>query len=585
MNAEKKVCQNCHQNFVIASEDFNFYKKIDVPPPTWCPECRMMRRMAFWNEHNFFKKLEKRTGKEIFSMWPSEAPNEIYERDYWTSDEWDPKRYARDIDWSRPFLEQLRELQLAVPWAARAVQRMVNSDYSNNAADLKNCYMCFNADMSEDCMYGVGLNRMKSCIDFYQANHCELSYDFHGCANCYQCAFIAECSDCRDVWLSYDCRDCSDCFGCVNLQHKQYCIFNVQYTKEEYAAKLKEMNLGSYTSLRQLTKQFNAFMLQFPRKFSHGFQNKDSVGEYLYNSKNTKYSYLALNCENVKFAQNMALGLKDSYDYTNWGNNSELMYETIACGEYDQKLKFCWECWPSCQDLQYCMTCRSSRNLFGCVGLKRAEYCILNKQYTKEEYEALISKIKKHMDEMPYTDRKGRVYTYGEFFPLEFSFVGANESAVVDFMEMDKARALTNGMRWSEVNPKEYQVTTQSANLPDSISDTPADITKQVIACADCKRGYRLLPTEVEFLKRFSIPLPRKCHNCRFRDRIKARNLPKWFRGSCQCLGATSRNGVYKNIASHSHGSDACRNEFETPYAPDRPEIVYCEQCYQQEVV
>ena len=29
---------------------------------------------------------------------------------------------------------------------------------------------------------------------------------------------------------------------------------------------------------------------------------------------------------------------------------------------------------------------------------------------------------------------------------------------------------------------------------------------------------------------------------------------------------------------------EACENVFETSYNPDRPEIVYCEKCYQQEV-
>ena len=27
-----------------------------------------------------------------------------------------------------------------------------------------------------------------------------------------------------------------------------------------------------------------------------------------------------------------------------------------------------------------------------------------------------------------------------------------------------------------------------------------------------------------------------------------------------------------------------CKKEFETSYAPDRPEIVYCESCYNKEV-
>jgi hypothetical protein len=29
---------------------------------------------------------------------------------------------------------------------------------------------------------------------------------------------------------------------------------------------------------------------------------------------------------------------------------------------------------------------------------------------------------------------------------------------------------------------------------------------------------------------------------------------------------------------------EGCNNTFETSYAPERPEIVYCERCYQGEV-
>ena len=43
--------------------------------------------------------------------------------------------------------------------------------------------------------------------------------------------------------------------------------------------------------------------------------------------------------------------------------------------------------------------------------------------------------------------------------------------------------------------------------------------------------------------------------------------------------------GLYKNFVDHSHGARHCPNEFETSYAPDRAEIVYCESCYQVEVV
>jgi len=49
MGTETCSCANCKAQFVIEPEDFGFYEKIKVPPPTWCPECRMIRRFSFIN--------------------------------------------------------------------------------------------------------------------------------------------------------------------------------------------------------------------------------------------------------------------------------------------------------------------------------------------------------------------------------------------------------------------------------------------------------------------------------------------------------------------------------------------------------
>lgn len=545
----------------------------------------MMRRLVFWNEHNFFKKVENRTGKEIFSAYPPEAPREIYERDYWWSDAWDPLSYGQEIDWNKPFLAQIHELELKVPMPARSIIRSVNSDYSNEAADIKNCYLCFNADQSQDCMYSIGMLQLKDCVDIFRATNCELSYELFGCFNCYQCFFSSLCTDCRDVWLSYNCEDCNNCFGCINLKHKQYHIFNEPYSKEEYFAKLKEMNLGSFRGLSELKGKFEEFSLKFPRKFMVGLKNQNVTGDYVRNSKNTKYTYAAKDCENVKYGQSILMGAKDTYDYTNWGNQVELTYETQSVGEKVQRIKFTYQSFDGASDMEYCVYCPSSTNLFGCVGLHKKQYCILNKQYSKEEYEEFVPKIKKHMDDMPYVDKRGLVYKYGEFFPPEFSPFAVNESTVMDFMKMDKEKAEKYGLLWREINPKEYQVSIKTAELPDHISEVKDEIVKEVIGCSKCGLGYRIVATELEFLRRFGIPLPRMCFNCRHARRVNLRNKPRWYSGHCQCTGVRSSNGAYSNAAAHFHENQPCPNTFETTYAPERPEIVYCEQCYQAETV
>src|SRR3989338_8618874 len=100
MNAENRTCQNCKASFEIDASDFDFYKKIDVPPPTWCPQCRQQRRLAWRNDWHLFRKKDEISGNEIFSFIPPESPVKVMDREHWLSDAWDPFAYARDYDFS-----------------------------------------------------------------------------------------------------------------------------------------------------------------------------------------------------------------------------------------------------------------------------------------------------------------------------------------------------------------------------------------------------------------------------------------------------------------------------------------------------
>src|SRR3989344_4892159 len=118
---ETRKCQNCHREFDIQPEDFIFYEKISVPPPTFCPECRMIRRFMFRNERRLFRRKEEISGKEIFSSFPASAPIKVYEHDYWWSDKWDPLESGREYDFSKPFFAQFIELFRTAPLFSRSV--------------------------------------------------------------------------------------------------------------------------------------------------------------------------------------------------------------------------------------------------------------------------------------------------------------------------------------------------------------------------------------------------------------------------------------------------------------------------------
>src|SRR3989338_5965938 len=229
MASETKQCQSCKANFLIEPDDFSFYEQMHVPPPTWCPQCRMERLMAWFG----YRILYKRDG--LITFWHPDSGHQIMDQKTWHSDAWDPKSYGREYDFNRPFFDQWGELFKAVPKPALQTQysTMINSDYCNGASDCKNCYLCFKFDRAEECGYCNSCSYLKNCFDISWSNRAELCYECVNLERCYQVFFSQDCSDCHDVWYSRDLVCCSNCYGCINLRNKNYCIFNEQYTRDE----------------------------------------------------------------------------------------------------------------------------------------------------------------------------------------------------------------------------------------------------------------------------------------------------------------------------------------------------------------
>lgn len=595
MNSENKTCQNCKRDFVIDPEDFGFYEKMQVPPPTWCPECRLQRRLMFRNENFLYKCKSAFSGKEIFSMHPEEGNTKVYENEAWFSDQWSPLSYGKEYDFSRPFFEQLKELFQEVPIFALSVIRGVDSPYSNNFDGYKNCYLVFNGNFCEDCMYSVTLSHSKNSIDLTASSKCENCYEGFWLDSCNNTFLSIQCSDSFNMWFSKSCVGCSDCFGCVNLRNKRYHIFNKPYTKEEYVAKLREFNLGSYLSMVKLQQKAEEFWLQYPVKYMQGLKNTNTTGEYIYNSKNTRNSYLVREAENVRYCQYMEIGpLKDCYDYTVWGSGAELLYEALNTGLGAYGVKFGDECWPEVRDTEYSLYCQSSSNLFGCVGVRKKEFCILNKQYSKEEYKKLRAKIVEHMNAMPYVDGKGRIYKYGEFFPPMLSPFPYNHTPAHEHFPLTKEEALQENCFWKESEDKGYTVSMKASELPDAINEVPDSIANEIILCEDweeneaaarahnCTKAFKILPQELLFYRRFNLPLPRKCYRSRHNDRLAHRHSVRLYERQCDCKGGGAKS--YKNVSRHAHRDLPCPQTFQTAVSLEKPDIVYCENCYQAEV-
>ena len=566
------VCQNCKGQFTIEPDDFGFYEKIKVPPPTFCSECRYIRRLLDRNEYNFYKRKCDATGKSIISIYREDQPFPVYDQEYWKSDAWDPKQYGRDFDFSRPFFEQYEELRWVVPHLAMVNSGSVNSEYTNQANNNKDCYMLVTSGTNEKCMYGSWNDYSFFCSDCYMINKCQFCYESINMTNCSHCAWSQDLADCVNVYFSNDCRSCIDCFGCVDLRNKTNCWFNEQLTKEEYAQRMQDFRWDRQ-SIQEAISKLRKLRLDFPVKYFHGFQAKNFTGDYV---ENVERARIVLNCRENKdtaYMQDACFKTSDCRDCTEI-IDGELSYE-IQGVEAPYRSMVARSCHNSIIDSYYCDMCFGISDCLGCFGLKKSQYCILNKQYIKEEYLKLKEKIIEHMQETK---------EWGEYFPGNVSPFAYNESMAQDYFPLTKEEALKAGYKWYDRPPREYEPTLLTKDLPQTFNETSEGITEEIIQCSSqnsteekkkyplCTTAFNMTPLELVLYKKMKIPIPEKCFPCRRQDRFTLRNPRKLWHRQCMC------------DKKHANHEGHCEVKFETSYAPDRPEIIYCERCYQQEV-
>jgi hypothetical protein len=370
------------------------------------------------------------------------------------------------------------------------------------------------------------------------------------------------------------------------LRNKSYCIFNKQYDKEKYKTELEVMKLHSWSGVQKVRALAEELWRKSPVKYQHRVQVSHSEGDYLYNGTELHNCFFVGTAQNMRHCQSVIYPPnRDGMDITS-SDNTELAYETLCCGLGAYKTLAIVDC-TNTNESAYSINCRNVNNVFGCVAIRSKDYCILNKQYSKEKYLELLPKIKKHMNDMPYIDAQGRVYKYGEFFPFDMSSVGYNQSQAFEYFPISEEEAKEHGYRWKTPEERKYNITTKAQDLPDSIADVKDSILEEIVQCEhqeknqhsfgcdiDCATAFRITKQELDFYRRMNLPLPRLCFNCRHVDRIKWRNVPALYHRQCMCEKTNHAN----------HLDIRCPSEFETSYAPDRPEIVYCEKCYQQEV-
>lgn len=543
-----KTCPVSGKEFQISDRNIEYYEKLGVPLPTLCPAERARRRMAYRNERNLYKSKCAFSGEQLLSMYHPDDGYTIYEKDIWISDKWEGAAFGRNFDFGRGFFEQFRELQKAVPRANLAIfVNNENSEYCNYVGDVKNSYLCFGSIFIEDCMYGNPYYS-KNCVDCFLIRKSELCYECIDCEGLYNCLYLQDSVECRDCSFSFDLKGCNNCVGCAGLRNKQYQIFNKQYSREDFEKFVGEFSFCDKEKAAFVERKLAELKMQHPHRGVVSLNCENVSGNFLFNSKNCFDCFQVMENEDCSYNIQTTTS-KDCYDM-NYTEENELCYEYL--GNYrNYKALFCLLPY-GCNDILYSEYLTNCKNCFGCVGLKNKQFCILNKQYSESEYHEMVARIVALMKE------RGE---WGEFFPVRNSPFGYNETVAFDYFPLSKEDAMARGYRWREAVAADFKPATISY-VSDRIEDVPDSILDEVLACEVTGRNYKITPAELKFYKRMKLPIPRK----HFFERLKAR---------------LAKRLPYELF---DHACDKCGAAMRTPYAGERREKVYCEQCYLKEI-
>ncbi len=557
---ERKVCKVSGAEFPIYKSDMEFYDKISpvfngvkyqIPTPKLCPEERQRRRLVWRNERKLYKRKCDASGKDVISTYSPDYPWKVYEQNYRWSDKWDAMDYARDFDFGKTFTEQFSVLLQDTPQMSVINFNNQNSEYNNYLNDSKNCYMCSGSWYLEDCLFCNWTYESKDLVDCWYCSKWENSYMNIACESFFGTAFSIECKNISDSYYCFDCENCTCCFGCVGLRNKEYCIFNQQYTKEEYHRHLQNIHIPGNTFF--ISQKISELKKNFWYNASRITSSENCLGNDIKNCKNSLFCFEIGQSEDMKYCREL-IDIKKAQDVSNqW--YSELEYEIMWFG-YNYNVHFTLYSANS-KDIYYCAFCQNCQYCFGCVGLHNKQYCIFNKQYTKETYEQLVSNIIQHMQS---------TWEWGEFFNQSLSIFAYNESVVQDFMPLSREDVLSRGYKRQEKNYDpiipQWADTIQWGQIPGDISIVTDDILKKIFICEISHRPFRIVKQELDFYRKHHLPLPRKHPDIRHEERMKLRPARELYLRKC----------------------DQCEKEIISVYSEKYEWKIYCESCYHKEL-
>lgn len=510
-------CTTCNSQFEITEKEFSMLDKLWVEAPTQCIFCRWQQLLSFWPSiGKWYKRKCDFSGETIVTNYPINARFPVYQSNYFDGDGWDSVGLTYDS--SKPFFDQFKELQEKTP---RPHMIGINSENCDYCDDSRNCKDCFLSSSILDCEkihYSYRNLRCNHCVDITYSFDCENCYDILDAKNCYKLFFSSYVENCSNSSFLYDCRNCKDCFMCWNLRDKKYCIRNKQYTKEEYKVQLAQIDLWSRQQTKSLKTERETHIKQdVYQPATVNISCEKCEGNHLQNSKELTNSFFIQESEDCT---NIFRGLRNKNCLDSVGIlNCENIYGSTWTELFNTK--YCMYS-VNCRDSEYIDNCQNCSNCFGCVGLRNKEYCVLNVQYSQEQYIELISRIKNDMTQS---------WEYGQLLPYSMMYTWYNTTIARFYFPKTKEEILA--LWWYREDEVINSSNIKWFQAPDHIKDIPKDIHKKTIICAQTGQAFNFVPQVIKFHQKHNIALPGITHLQRTINRFKPLTNIKTFDWVC----------------------------------------------------
>ena len=481
-------CQACAAPISIPQKHQALLEDLKINTPKFCYRCSWKRKMQWQNDYQIYPRTCSATNKNIISIYKSDVPFPVYEREYWFSDEWEAPHLKYDSE--KSFFDQYFELFKIAPRPHKSQVNTVNSDYTNLVFESKDCYLTFQAFRSEKLLYCYRSHRLRESMNCFFCSDSELLFEATNCNKCYNLKFSQDCSGCSDSSFLFDCKSCSDCFLCWNLRNKKNCILNKQYTPQEYQKHIQNIDLQKALKLYAENKP------NFIKKAAYILSSENCQGDFLVNCNNCEECYFTDGSEDC-FANIRATENKDCYD-TVVGGLAELSYNLLQPG-WIYHSAYASAC-NHCQEIYFSENCDTCTECIGCIGLRNKKFCILNKSYPEKEYfelkKQILTKLIDEGDE--------------EFFNPSRSPFDYDETLADLYF------------------PKNYQPT---EILPSAFISSD-QLNESSFNCHTCQKPFNVTEQEISFTKKLQTQIPHDCFRCRIKrlaqnySQINPQNIP-----------------------------------------------------------